>query len=232
MSRKKNVSAEKERKYKTSKNLVAYISPTSTVSESYRALRTNIQYSSIDKKLKTILITSPDEQDGKSVTACNLAISIANTSNKVLLIDADLRRPSIHKQFYTSSNIGLTNVLLEEETLEEALFTLDDMPNLHVLPSGTIPPNPSEILVSKKMKELLNHVSNIYDTVIIDSPPICYVPDGIILSRIVDGVILTISAKKTNIGFAQSATKALKQIDANILGVVFTQLKTKEKYYD
>lgn len=221
-----------DKSYKTSKNLITYISPTSVAAEAYRALRTNLQYSSVDKMLKTIIITSPDEQDGKTVTASNLAISIANTGSKVLLIDGDLRRPSIHKQFYASSKKGLTNVLMGETSLEDSLFELSDIPNLKVLPSGTIPPNPSEILVSNKMKELMSLITNNYDMVIIDTPPICFVPDGLILSGMADGVILTISAKETNVTKAQNAVKALEKVNANILGVVYTKVKRKEKYYE
>lgn len=217
---------------KTSMNLITYTNPSSIAAEAFRALRTNLQYSSVDKKLKTIMITSPDEQDGKTVTASNLAISIANTGSKVLLVDGDLRRPSIHKQFYASSKVGFTNVLLENTSLEESLFELNDIPNLNVLPSGTIPPNPSEILVSNKMKEMMKVFSNNYDMVIIDTPPICFVPDGIIIAGMVDGVILTISAKETNITKAQNAVKALKKVDANILGVVYTKVKRKDKFYE
>lgn len=221
----------KDRVYKTSGNLAVFIAPNSAVSESYRRLRTRIQYLVTKKKLKTVLITSPDEQDGKSVTACNIAISMANAGNKVLLIDANLRRPSIHNQFFIASKIGLTNVLLGEITLESSLFRLDDIPGLAVLPSGSIPSNPSEILIGNRMAELLSNVSACFDMVIIDSPPIGPVSDGLVLAGLVDGVILTISSKKTKINMAENAVKALRKIDANILGVVFTKAKGKEKVY-
>lgn len=221
---------------KVSKNLITYISPTSVVSEAYRRLRTNLMYSSVDKKLKSVIITSPDMQDGKTVTACNLAISMATTENKVLLIDADLRKPNIHNQFNMENRIGLTNIIMEESDLDEALHEFDDIQNLEILTAGTLPPNPSEILASNKLKEFIRYISNIYDIVIIDTPPLCYVSDGIILAGMVDGVILTVSAQVTKINHAQTAVKALRNVDASILGVVMTKIKRKKteeyRYYE
>ncbi len=219
------------REYQVSKNLISYISPNSTAAEAYRALRTNLFYSSVDKKIKSITISSADIQDGKTVTACNLAISIANAGSKVLLIDADLRKPNVHKQFIIPNRAGLTNLLMEECELGEALFMVEDIPNLDILVSGTIPPNPSEILSSIKIKELIEYLSKKYDLILIDSPPLGYVSDGIILAGITDGVILTVAAKVTKINHAQTAVKDLQKVDANILGVIMTKVKRKSDEY-
>jgi len=219
------------KKYRVSTNLITYISPTSIVSEAYRTLRTNLMYTSVDKKLKSIIIASPDTQEGKTVTACNLAISMANTENKVLLIDADLRKANIHNQFHIENRMGLTNVIMGESDLNEALHEFEDIPNLKILTSGTLPPNPAEILASNKLKDLIQHVSNDYDIVIIDTPPLCYVSDGIILAGMVDGVILTVSAKVTKISHAQAAVKSLRNVEANILGVIMTKVKRKAEEY-
>lgn len=214
-----------------SRNLISHISPASPVSEAYRTLRTNLYYSSVDKKLRSIMITSPDMQDGKTVTVCNLAISIASMESKVLLIDADLRKPSIHKQFNISNKKGLTNLLLDDLELDDVLYEIEGIRNLKVLTSGVIPPNPAEILASNRFKEMLRLLLRSFDTVLIDTPPLCYVSDGIILAGIVDGVLLVISSNHTKINRAQFAVNSLKKADANIVGAVFTRVKTKTNEY-
>lgn len=222
------------KQFTVSSNLIAHLVPTSPAAEAYRVLRTNIHYSSIDKKIKSIVITSPTIQDGKTVTASNLAISIANTGISVLLIDADLRKPNIHKQFRISNSKGLTDLLVGELTIDDAMKSIRDIPGLKVLTCGTIPPNPSELLSSKKIKDLIHEVSLKYDMVIIDTPPIGHVSDGIVLSSEADGVILTIAARKTKINHAQISVEALKKVNANILGVVMTKVRDKKKigYYE
>lgn len=218
-------------KHELSNNLILHLSPNSTTAEAYRTLRTNIKYASIDKKYKSIIITSPEMHDGKTVTACNLAISFANADNKVLLIDADLRKPNVHNQFGISNVKGLTNILLDKCSYDEVLFEVEDIPNLNIITSGTIPPNPSEIIASNKFKELINYFSENFDIVIIDTPPICYVSDGLMLAGFVDGVMITVSAKETNVSKTQSTVKALNKVDAKILGVVMTKVKYKNKEY-
>ncbi len=222
------------KQFMVSNNLVTHINPTSPAAEAYRILRTNIQYSSVDKKIKSIVITSPTIQDGKTVTASNLAISIANSGNQVVLVDSDLRKPTVHKQFKISSARGLTDVLIGETSLNDALKGMRDIPGLKILTCGTIPPNPSELVSSKKYKDLISELKQRFDMVIIDTPPVGYVSDGIILSREADGVILTIAAGKTRINHAQTSVEALRKVNANILGVVMTKVKDKKKigYYE
>ncbi len=214
-----------------SENLITYTQPSSSAAETYRILRTNIQYTSVDKKVKTIVITSPEINDGKTVTASNLAISIANAGMKVLLIDADLRNPNIHNQFRLPNSIGLTNIIVENSNIEEALYKIEGIKNLVVLTSGTIPPNPAELLTSKKVKDLIHNFSQQFDMVIIDTPPIGLVTDSVILAGIVDGVLLVISAQKTKINSAHNAVKSLKTIGANVLGAVLTKVKSSNGTY-
>lgn len=214
-----------------SKNLIAYALPTSPAAEAYRAFRTNLHYSSIDKKIKSLIITSPTAQDGKTVTAANLAISMANAGSSVLLIDADLRKPTVHKQFRISNAKGLTEVLIDDLSIDKALKTFKDIPNLSVLTSGIIPPNPSELLASDKMEELIKELSPRFDIIIIDTPPIVCVSDGIGLSGKADGIILAIAAQQTKINNAQDALEALRKVGANILGVVMTKVRNKKMSY-
>lgn len=214
-----------------SENLITHTKPTSPAAEAFRTFRTNLQYTSIDKKVKSIVITSPEIQDGKTVTSSNLAISIANTGKKVLLVDADLRKPNVHNQFKITNSKGLTHLLVEELNMDEVLYAIPGISNLHVLTSGIIPPNPSELLSSNKMKELVHEFTQSYDMVIIDTPPIGLVSDGVILSRIVDGVVITVLAQKTKVNTALNAAKALRTVEANILGVVLTKMNTKKNGY-
>ncbi len=218
--------------HKVTKNMIAYLDQTSAAAESYRALRTNLQFASIDKKIKTIVITSPGVAEGKTATSCNLAITMANVGCKVLLIDADLRKPAVHKEFKLSNKLGLVNLLMNEAEFDKALQVFSDIPNLTILTSGTMPPNPAEIIASTKMKELLEYFSSNYDYVIIDSPPAGYVSESAILANLADGTILTISAGETNIALAKQVTRMLKNVGVNILGVVMTKLSIdKHNFY-
>jgi len=217
--------------FRVSKNLVSYLEQTSAAAESYRALRTNLQYSSIDKKVKSIVITSPGPIEGKTVTSCNLAVTMANVGCKVLLIDADLRKPAVHKEFKLSNKVGLVNLLMNESDLIQSLKIFPDIENLTILPCGTVPPNPAEIIASTKLKEVLEYFKTKYDYVIIDSPPAGYVSETAILAKLADGVILTISAGETNIALAKQVVKTLKNVEVNILGVVMTKMNFDKKQY-
>ncbi len=219
------------REYKVSKNIITYLEKTSVVSEAYRILRTNIQYASIDKRIKSIVITSPEVCDGKTVTACNLAVSMANSNNKVLLIDCDLRKPSIHNQFKISNCKGISNLLLMDIDIEDCLINSNDINNLTLLTSGTISSNPSELISSNKMRKLLEQLVSQFDIVIMDTPPLRYASDGVILGSMADGVILAIASGETNISLAKQATKALRNVDANILGAIMTKIHSKNTSY-
>ena len=204
--------------------------PKSIPAESYRVLRTNIQYSSIDKKIERILVTSSEPGEGKSTTSGNLALTFAQDEKKVLLIDCDLRKPSIHKKFKISNNLGLSNVILDKSKLSKALVKRSEY--LDILPSGKVPPNPSELLGSKALEELLDELDDVYDVIILDTPPLHAVTDAQILSTKVDGVILVVRAEKTKKDSVIAAKESLQKVNANILGAVLNGGESSRgKYY-
>ncbi|MGG7078806.1 CpsD/CapB family tyrosine-protein kinase [Clostridium sardiniense] len=204
--------------------------PKSIPAESYRVLRTNIQYSSVDKKINKILVTSSEPGEGKSTTSGNLAFTFAQDEKKVLLIDCDLRKASIHKKFRISNNIGLSDVILDKGKLEKAIVKRNDY--LDILPAGKVPPNPSELLGSKALENLLNELGEKYDVVILDTPPLHAVTDAQILSTKVDGVILVVRAEKTKKESVIDAKASLDKVHANILGTVLNGgERSKGKYY-
>lgn len=204
--------------------------PKSIPAESYRVLRTNIQYSSIDKKIERILVTSSEPGEGKSTTSGNLALTFAQDEKKVLLIDCDLRKPSIHKKFKISNNLGLSNVILDKSKLSKALVKRSEY--LDILPSGKVPPNPSELLGSKALEELLDELDDVYDVIILDTPPVHAVTDAQILSTKVDGVLLVVRAEKTKKDSVIAAKESLQKVNANILGAVLNGGESSRgKYY-
>lgn len=204
--------------------------PKSVPAEAYRVLRTNIQYSSFDKDIEKILVTSSEPGEGKSTTAGNLALAYSQDEKRVLIIDCDLRKPSLHKKFRISNNIGLSDVVLDKSKISKAIVKYTDY--LHILPSGKVPPNPSEMLGSRAMERLLNELGEIYDVVVLDTPPVHAVTDAQILSTKVDGVVLVVRAEKTKKETAIDAKKSLDKVGANILGTVLNGGESsKGKYY-
>lgn len=209
--------------------LIVEDKPKSMESESYRTLRTNIQYSSIDKKIRSIVITSARPEEGKSTVSGNLALSFAQNGKKVIIIDCDLRKPSMHKKFNISNLYGLSEVLIEKETLDNAIQEYN--PNLCILTSGKIPPNPAEMINSNSMNNLLQELKDEYDVIIIDSPPLENVTDGQILSAKVDGTILVIKAGESKMDAVKEAKNLLNKVGANIIGIVMNQVKKNKKDY-
>lgn len=204
--------------------------PKSIVAESYRTLRTNIQYSSFDKEYKVIVVTSSDPSEGKSTTAGNLALSMAQDDKKVILIDCDLRKPSLHKKFKISNLVGLSDVIIGKTDLVKAVNRYNK--NLVILTSGKIPPNPSEMLSSKTMENLLETLKESFDYIILDTPPVQAVTDSQILSTKADGTILVVRAEKTKRESVQNAVNLLKKVNANIIGTVLNGIdSSRNKYY-
>lgn len=204
--------------------------PKSVEAESYRTLRTNIQYSHIDKEIKSILITSACPKEGKSTVSGNLALSFALNGKKVIIIDCDLRKPSIHKKFNLSNLCGFSEVMIGKERLDDTIQEYNS--NLHILTSGKIPPNPSEMINSNTMSNLLEELKGKYDIIIIDSAPLEAVTDGQILSAKVDGTILVMKAGESKIQLVMDAKNLLNKVGANIVGIVINQVcKEKNKYY-
>jgi protein-tyrosine kinase len=212
------------------RNLITHYSPRAAISEQYRTIRTNIQFSSVDESIRTILVTSSGPEEGKSTTVANLAVVFAQQGKKVLLIDADLRKPTVHYTFQLDNTTGLTNVLTKQTQLEKAaVTTLVD--NLSVLSSGPIPPNPAELLGSKAMEDMLVTALEQYDIVIFDTPPVLAVTDAQILANRCDGTILVVGSGKTQIEPAVKSKELLLSSKGKLLGVVLNRKNAKDSQY-
>ena len=204
--------------------------PKSIAAESYRTLRTNIQYSSFDKEIQVIVITSSEPGEGKSTTAGNLALSLSQDGKKVILIDSDLRKPSIHKNFKITNILGLSDVLIGKEDINNVVSKYNN--NLLILTSGKIPPNPSEMLASNSMTKLIEVLKETFDYIILDTPPVQAVTDSQILSAKADGTILVVKAQKTKRDSVKNAVALLNKVNANILGTVLNGLEeSRNNYY-
>jgi non-specific protein-tyrosine kinase len=212
------------------KELIVPDLPRSPVTESYRGLRTNIRFSSVDNPLHTLLVTSANATEGKSVTVANLAASMAEADLKVVAIDADLRRPRLHELFDMNRTGGLTQALLDgrvDGNVQPALY----MGRLGVLSAGELPPNPAELLGSRRMRDLLEQIEAQCDMILIDSPPINPVTDAAVLAQSVDGVLLVVDAGRTRKGAARRAVETMRQVGANIVGVVLNAVPVKRGGY-
>lgn len=210
--------------------LVTVADPRSPVAEAYRTLRTNIQFSSLDRKVRTLLVTSTGAAEGKSTTIANLGVTFALTGNRVVLVDSDLRRPSLDKIFGLANQHGLTSLMLDESDPVAALQTTP-VERLRVLTSGPLPPNPSELLASQRLDRIVSALSDAADIVLFDSPPIIAVTDAAVLARKVDAVLLVVSAGKTRREHAARARQLLEKVGANVLGVVLNNAQIDESLY-
>lgn len=207
--------------------LVTYDDPTSTISEQFNTIRTNIQFSSVDKKLNSILFTSSASSEGKSTVSNNVAVTWAKQGETVVLVDADLRRPTIHKTFNVSNRVGLSSYLLGNASFEDVVQPTM-VKNLFVITSGPIPPNPSELLGSMRTKNLINRLEDKFGILIMDTPPANSVSDAQVLATQVDGVVMVVPqgiAEKAGVAHAK---QLLDTVHANILGVIMNRV-TKEK---
>ena len=213
------------------KAIISYDDPKSVISEQYREIRTNIEYSNVDQNTKTILVTSSDKNEGKTTTVSNLAVSFANLNKKVLLIDCDLRNASIHKMFRLNNIYGLTDILAKDRAVDKCIQETE-LENLYVLTAGAIPPNPAEILSSEKMKNLIEDLKNIYDYIFIDTPPIGLVTDAGVLSSFIDGVVLVVKSESVEKKYLEETKKKLDAVDARILGAILNAYKSEQKDYN
>ena len=213
------------------KSIISYNDPKSVISEQYRAIRTNIEYSNVDQNTKTILVTSSDKNEGKTTTVSNLAVSFANLNKKVLIIDCDLRNPSIHKMFKLNNIYGLTDILAKDRAVDKCIQETE-LKNLYVLTAGATPPNPAEILSSEKMKNLIEDLKNIYDYIFIDTPPIGLVTDAGVLSSFIDGVVLVVKSESVEKKYLEETKKKLDAVDARILGAILNSYKSEQKDYN
>lgn len=213
------------------KSIISYNDPKSVISEQYRTIRTNIEYSNVDQDKKTILVTSSDKNEGKTTTVSNLAVSFANLNKKILLIDCDLRNASIHKMFRLNNIYGLTDILAKDRAVDKCIQETE-LENLYVLTAGATPPNPAEILSSEKMKNLIEDLKNIYDYIFIDTPPIGLVTDAGALSSFIDGVVLVVKSESIEKKYLEETKKKLDAVDARILGAILNSYKSEQKDYD
>jgi len=209
--------------------LITHFAPKSPISEAYRSLRTSIQYAKADTPVKTIVVTSPGPQEGKSTTVANLAITIAQMGTRVLLVDTDLRRPVLHSIFNLNRSKGISNYLVGKIALEEAILKTD-IDNLYLMPCGTLPPNPSELLGSKAMQNCIAELREKFDIVLFDSPPVMAVTDAAVLSSEVDGLILVVKSGQTDRNAVARSYEILKNIPNNILGALLNVVNVEGVY--
>ena len=204
--------------------------PKSIAAEAYRTLRTNIQYSSFDNEYRTIVVTSSEPGEGKTVTVGNLALALAQGENKVLLVDCDMRKPSIHKNFRISNESGLTDLLLHKKTMEQVMVNYNK--NLTIVPAGRVSPNPSEMLGSRAMGTFLEEMKSHFDYIVMDTPPLGAVTDAQVLSTKVDGTILVVKAGATKKDVVMNSVNLIKKVNGNIIGTVLNGVEqSKNKYY-
>ena len=205
--------------------LIAKTAPKSPITEQYRTIRTNIQFSAVDTPIRSLMVTSAGPSEGKSTTASNLAVVFAQQGKKVLIVDADLRRPTLHFTFGFTNTIGLTNVLTRQIHINESIRTTD-VENLYFMPSGPIPPSPAELLGSATMDQLISDLYEMFDLVIFDVPPVLAVADAQVLGNQVDATILVVSSGLTEREGAIKAKEILEQTKSKLLGAV---LNNKEE---
>lgn len=211
-------------------NLIAYNDLKNPATEAYRVIRTSIQFAQAGKELKTLAVTSCTPNDGKSTTIANLAVVLTQAGKSVLLLDCDMRNPNVHKNFGLSNKLGLSSCISMGTALSDAVQKTS-IEGLYALTGGVIPPNPSELLGSEQMKNVLQRAKEQYDYVLIDTPPVMPVTDALIVSRFVDGMILVIASAEVKVEMARDVKNQLQHAGANILGVVLNKVRSEHHGY-
>ena len=231
MARRKQSS--KKQLEQRARKLVVSANPRSVVSEQFRTLRSNITFSAVDKELKTILVTSALPGDGKSTVSANLATLFAQDGKRVLFIDADMRKPTVQYTFSLTNAAGLSSVLTQQRLAGEVIRESEISPNLHILTSGPIPPNPAELLGSRSMTVLMNEMAQQYDLIVFDAPPVLSVTDAQILANKVDGTLLVVNTGITEKENVKKAKELLGNAQARILGAVMNNfaMDKDQNYY-
>ena len=214
-----------------SSTLITLSNPRSPISEAYRTLRTNLEFTSLDKPIRAMVVTSAAPEEGKSTTLANLAVTIAQAGKKVILVDCDLRRPSLHQIFSARNTPGFTDMMRDDALMAKPPLQEMEVPNLRLLASGTIPPNPSELLASRRMSEVIAALQQQADIVLFDAPPIIAVTDAAVLSSKVDAVLLVVSAGKTKREHAKKAKALLEKVNAHLIGTVLNNVKGEASLY-
>lgn len=206
--------------------------PTSIVSEEFRSIRTNIQFSMVDKKIQTLLVTSSTAESGKTTVAVNLAAAFAAEDARVLVVATDMRKPRIHNIFKSEKTQGIANLITNRDLLLEDVVQQSTVENLSFLPCGPIPPNPSELLNSNRMTEIIEKMKQQYDVIVFDSPPVLAVTDAQILSAKVDGTLFVIPEGEVKKEEVHDAAERLKKVNAHVLGTIMNKVELDaEAYY-
>jgi succinoglycan biosynthesis transport protein ExoP len=216
-----NDSSWEDERNSLSNALVALHDPTGAASEAYRMLRTNLIYARVDTTPKVIVLTSVGRNEGKSITTANLGVTLAQAGKNTLILDCDLRKPAQHKIFFTRSIGGLIDVLVGERDLQEVWQ--EPIPGLKLMPAGAPPPNPAEMLTSRRLADFLGQMRQKFDYVLVDTPPVGYASESLALAAIGDGVLLVLDCKHTRKGALRQALRRLENVGANVLGTVMNK---------
>lgn len=203
-------------------SLIVSMNPKSPLSEVYRILRTKIHFSAKDQELKTIMITSTQTGEGKTTTISNLAVTYAQEGKKVLLVDADMRKPSLHRIFSVPGHVGLSTLLTGDTSIEDSIQETG-VSNLFLLPSGPVPTNPAELMDSVMMRELLEQFKLDYDVILLDTPSVLSVSDSVIVSALCDGVVMIVASGKVRKEHLRKAKEQLDHVSARMLGIVINK---------
>lgn len=231
-SKKKQRNAQKTTQ--RASHLISFMNPKANQAEQFRTIRTNINFAQLEKNVKSLLVSSSIPNEGKSTLTANLAYVMAQTGKKVLLVDADLRKPTVHRTFKLNNTEGLTTLIADEDDSVKfnQVVQYSRELNLYFLPSGPVPPNPSELLGSAKMRSILTTLENHFDLIIFDAPPITAVTDPQILATLVDGVVFVIRQGFVGKDKVKEAILSLQNLKTTILGYVFNDVpKSSGKYY-
>lgn len=222
---------EKSENPLNSPGLISMLNPKSIVAEQFRMIRTNLEFSIVDKDLKSLLVTSLAPSAGKSTISANLAATFASQGKKVLLVDTDMRKPTIHKIFKLRNNDGLSTLITSKEATISEIIIKSEFENVYILPSGATPPNPAELISSKRMEQLIEEMERVFDLVIFDTPPVLAVADSQIMAGKVDGTLFVLRKGVDTKEQIQSANERMKSVNANVLGAIYNRIEPNDDAY-